>query len=369
MKVGIITGNTGSVRSGIHNYIYHLIQQLKKNRDLELTLTTRDKQPIFPDLPSITPIYPFPGFSIFFWCQFLSLQKNVFSRFDLVHNPGQFPIFIKPSERYICTIHDLTPVLFPQYHPLWRTMYSRIAIPRLVKCSDKIITVSLQTKKDLISNYQIHEDKISVIYEGASKEYRKLDTHAVDTIRRKYELDDPFVLFLGNLEPRKNIPNLIRAFSRCRNQNANLKLVIAGKKGWMFEEIFTTITELHLEDSVKFLDYVPQDDLPALYNAARVFVYVPFYEGFGLPVLEAMQCGTPVITSNTSSLPEIIGDSGIMVDPLDIADLAEKMTQLISDDHLREENIRYNRSRCQHFSWEKCAQKTVEIYEEVCNKT
>lgn len=369
MKVGIITGNTGSVRSGISNYIYHLIEHLKKNRDLDLTLIAYDKQTLFFDLPSIAPCYPVSGFSIFFWCQFLSLQKNALRRFDLVHNPAQYPILIKPSERYISTIHDITPILFPQFHPRWRTFYTRIAIPRLIKCSDKIIAVSQHTKKDLVIRYNVPEDKISVIYEGASREFKKLDADTVQLIRRKFNLNDPFILFIGNLEPRKNIPNLIRAFSLCKKQNTDLDLVIAGRNGWLSGEIFNTITELGLEKTVKFLDYVPDEDLPALYNAAMVFVYVPFYEGFGLPVLEAMQCGTPVITSNTSSLPEITGEGGIMVDPLNVEDLAEKITLLVSDDHLRQENIRYNLSRCQLFSWEKCAQQTAEAYEEVFNKT
>ena len=195
-----------------------------------------------------------------------------------------------------------------------------------------------------------------------------MDSQEIDVIRQKYGLKDPFILFVGNLEPRKNIPNLIRAFSHCREQNENLKLVIAGRRGWLYEEIFTTVTELHLENKVQFLDYIPHEDLPALYNAAMIFVYVPFYEGFGLPVLEAMQCGTPVITANTSSLPEVVGEGGIMVDPLDIADLSEKISLLISDEYLRKENIRYNLSRCEEFSWKKCAQQTAEVYDEIYNK-
>jgi len=364
----MITGNTGSVRSGIGNYIYNLLEHLKKNQDLDLTLIAHDNQTIYSDFPVIKPRYPFPGFSFLLWSQFLSLQKPLFHSFDIVHNPGHFPILIKPSKRYVTTIHDITPILHPQHHPRWRTLYTRIAIPRLVKNSDKIIAVSLQTKKDLISYYHIPEEKISVIYEGASKEFKKIDKQTVEAIRRKYNLNDPFILFIGNLEPRKNIPNLIRAFSLCRKQNQDLNLVIAGRKGWMYGEIFTTIKDLRLEDSVKFLDYVPHEDLPALYNAARIFVFVPFYEGFGLPVLEAMQCGTPVVTTNVSSLPEIVGDGGIMVDPSDVIGLAEKITRLISDEKVRAENIRYNLVRCQQFSWEKCAQQTAEVYEEVCNK-
>jgi len=368
MKIGIITGNTGSVRSGMGNYIYQIVSNLKKNPSLHLTLIANEKQQIFSDLPVITPDYPFPGFSFLLWSQILSLQKKIFSKFDVVHNPAHFPLLFKPSLRYVCTIHDITPILHPQFHPLWRTLYSRIALPRLISCSDKIIADSQQTKKDLISYYHVPEDKIKVIYLGASEEYKKLDLPAVDAIRQKYHLKDQFILFIGNLEPRKNIPNLIRAFFLCRKHNVDLKLVIAGKKGWKFEEIFTTISQHHLEDSVVFLDYVPHEDLPALYNAASLFVYIPFYEGFGLPVLEAMRCGLPVITSNVSSLPEIVGAGGIMVDPSDVKGIAEKMTLLLSDKDLREENMRYNRSRCSLFSWENCARQTQDVYNEVCRR-
>jgi len=368
MKVGLITGDAGSVRSGMHNYIFNLIDRLKKNPDLDLTLITYEKQTIFPDIPNKTPSYPFPGFSPFFWSQFLSLQKNMFRGFDIVHNPAHYPLLNKPSAKYICTIHDITPVSHPQFHSRWRSFYNRIALPRLVKYSDKIITDSLQTKKDLISYYSVPDNKISVIYLGASQEFKKLDTNATDAIRQKHNLHDPFVLFVGNLEPRKNIPNLIRAFAQCRKQRPELKLVISGRKGWMFGEIFNTIAELRVEKSVRFLDYVPHEDLPALYNAASIFVYIPFYEGFGLPPLEAMQCGIPVITSNTSSLPEIMGDEGIMVDPNDIPDLVDKMNLLLTDDKARRENILYNLSRCQQFSWDKCAHQTMKIYEEVLNK-
>jgi len=366
MKIGMIAGNISNTRSGVGNYIVNLTLELAKNNNIKII--GFGNNPVFGNLPHITPRYPFGMYITFLWSQVLSLQKGILQEFDIIHNPGHFSLLNKPGKHYICTIHDITQILYPQYHPRWRTMYSRFTIPRLVKYSDKIIAVSLQTKKDLISCYHIPEDKIIVIYEGASKEFKKIDIQTVDAIRRKYNLNDPFILFIGNLEPRKNIPTLIRAFSRCRKQYPDLNLVIAGRKGWMYGEIFTTIRELHLEHSIIFLDYVPHEDLPALYNAASVFVFVPFYEGFGLPVLEAMQCGTPVITTNVSSLPEIVGEGGCMVDPSDVTGLAEKITGLISDETIRAENIRYNLLRCQQFSWEKCAQQTAEVYEEVCNK-
>jgi glycosyltransferase involved in cell wall biosynthesis len=369
MKIGIITGNTGPMRSGMGNYIYLLIERLKNTQELDLSLISHKNQTIFPDLSVINPFYPIPGFSFVFWSQFVSLQKSLFSEFDIVHNPAHFPILPKLGKRYISTIHDLTPVLFPQWHPRWRSFYHRVAFPRLISNSDRIIADSYQTKKDIIGYYHVPEQKISVVHLGASDEYRPLGDKAVKSIRSKYHLESPFVLFVGNLEPRKNIPTLMGSFDQCRKKIHGVKLVIVGRKGWMYEEIFRTYNALNLKNDVIFLDYVPHEDLPALYNAAELFVYVPFYEGFGLPVLEAMQCGTPVITSNRSSLPEIVGENGIMVDPNDSSSLYQTMLHLLSDEKSRLENKTYNLLRCKQFSWEKCAEQTRQIYEEVYEGT
>jgi glycosyltransferase involved in cell wall biosynthesis len=368
MKIGIIVGNIGPTRSGMENYVFNLTKELKKNTAEELTLIASDNNPVIGKLPTRVPRYPLPVYVSVVWSQAVSIQKKMFADFDVVHNPTQFPIFTKLGKHSISTIHDITPVLFPQWHPRWRSFIYRVSLPRLIASSDKIIAVSEQTKNDIISYYKVPGAKIAVIYEGASAVYKPLGDAVVKDIRLKYHLDFPFVLFVGNLEPRKNIPTVLKSFHQCRKKMPNIKLVIVGKKRWMYQDIFTTLDTFKLRDAVMFLDYVPHEDLPPLYNAAKVFVYVPFYEGFGLPVLEAMQCGTPVITSNISSLPEIAGDSGVMVNPLDIAGLAEKMTQLISDDHLREENIRYNLTRCRLFSWEKCAEETAELYKEVYSK-
>jgi glycosyltransferase involved in cell wall biosynthesis len=268
----------------------------------------------------------------------------------------------------VSTIHDLTPVIFPAWHQIHRVLSSKMLFPKLIRDSDRIIAISHHTKSDIIRYYRVPEQKISVIHHGASDNYRKMDPQIVDLIRQKYHLNNPFALFVGTLEPRKNIPTLLKSFALCKKKNPDLKLVIVGHKGWKYAEVFTTIADLHLEKEIIFLHYVPHEDLPAIYNAAELFVYPSLYEGFGLPPLEAMQCGIPVITSNTSSLPEIIGNGGIMVDPLDIQDLADKMSLLLTDNQSRQDNIRYNLSRCQQFSWEKCARQTAEVYEEIYDK-
>jgi len=365
MKVGMIIGKSTPKRSGVENYIFNLVRGLKSKIPDDLTLITSADNRAFGEIPRIVPRYPFPVHISLFWGQTLSLQKKILSEFDVIHNPSHYFLFKKPGRKYVSTIHDLTSILYPQWHPWWRTLVSGTALSRMIVQSDRIIANSRQTKNDIISHYNISSDRVSVTYLGASDEFRPLDTQTTDAVRKKYHLDHPFVLYVGNLEPRKNLPSLIRAIARCRVQHPYLQLVIAGRYGWMYADIFRTVTELHLEKSVRFLDYVPDSDLPALYNAAIIFVYVPFYEGFGIPVLEAMQCGTPVITSNTSSLPEVAGDGGIMVNPLDVNGIAEKISMLVSDDDAMEENSRYNLTQCRKFSWEKCTDQTLDVYREV----
>jgi glycosyltransferase involved in cell wall biosynthesis len=367
MKIGIIMGNTGLTRSGTGNYIFNLIRELEKHQNIELSLITYRVNSLFPALAKIVPKYPFFYVTVL-WSQALSLQKNLLDGLDIIHNPAHFYLINKPGKRYVCTIHDLTPVLFPAWHPLWKVWFSRYFFPRLVKNSDKIIADSLNTKQDLINYYSVSPGKIAVIYLGTAPEFQPLPKSEVASIRDKYDLKNPFVLFVGNIEPRKNIPTLLKAFSICRKKLPKLKLVIVGQKGWKYDEVYTTIAGLRLENEVIFLHYVPHDDLPAIYNAAELFVYPSLYEGFGLPPLEAMQCGVPVITSNTSSLPEIVGENGAMVSPYDVQGLVDLMSALLIDPHLREENIRNGLSRAKMFSWEKCAQQTRDVYEELYNR-
>jgi glycosyltransferase involved in cell wall biosynthesis len=170
------------------------------------------------------------------------------------------------------------------------------------------------------------------------------------------------------LEPKKNIPNLIKSFFYLLQEQPDIELVIGGKKSWYYEDIFQTVKKLGIENRVRFLNYVPSEDLPLLYNAAEIFVFPSLYEGFGLPPLEAMKCGTPVITSNVSSLPEVMGERGMMVDPDDPVALCEAMKKIILDRSFQEEQVKYSLERSRQFSWEKTAEMTLDVYEKVMGK-
>jgi glycosyltransferase involved in cell wall biosynthesis len=294
-------------------------------------------------------------------------MKNELKELDIIHNPCQIPTLFNFKQKCIITVYDLTPLLFSETHEKGRVLMHKYLFPLILKKSDKIISISHHTKNDIIKHFKIPEDNIKVIHLAANENYKPLNENEINNIKQKYNLNYPFILYVGTLEPRKNIPTLLKAFYKLKKQGIKHKLVITGKKGWKYKSIFETIEKLNLQKDVIFTGYVPDEDLPALYNAADLFVYPSIYEGFGLPPLEAMQCGTPVITSNTSSLPEVVGDAGIMVNPYDVDELANKMYEVLTNDGLREELSKKGIERAKLFSWKKCAEEHLKVYEEVYN--
>lgn len=289
--------------------------------------------------------------------------------FDIVHDTYQLgPLFIRNEHCLtITTVHDLVPVLFSEA-PFITKVRHRIIMPVLMRRIDKIIADSNSTKQDIISIFNIPEEKIKVIHLAADEQFKPLDNDIVIEIKQKYNVNFPFILYVGTLEPRKNITTLIKAFYELKKKNLEHKLVIAGKKGWKYKEIFETINNLNLQNEVKFTGYVPDEDLPGLYNGADLFVYPSLYEGFGLPPLEAMACGIPVITSNTSSLPEVVGNAGIMVDPLDVNKFAYSINEVLTNGALNMELRKKGLERAKMFSWEKCARETLKVYEGIYNQ-
>jgi glycosyltransferase involved in cell wall biosynthesis len=228
-----------------------------------------------------------------------------------------------------------------------------------------VIVPSQSTKTDVMRLYGVNPEKIAVIYEGYDEEvYKPQDNLApIEEVKREYNISGKYILYVGTLEPRKNIPRLVEAFHSLKKGEVEHKLVVAGKLGWLYKDIFTTVTKLNLENEVIFTGYIPQKELPILMGGAEVFAYPSLYEGFGLPPLEAMACGTPVIASNTSSLPEVIGDAGILVDPYNSKEIAQAMYRLISDEGLRQQMHQRGLNRAKMFSWEKTAQQTLKVFE------
>lgn len=286
--------------------------------------------------------------------------------FDLYHEPNYIPRAFKGKT--VNTIHDMSHILFPQYHPYKRIMKFKIYSKSLQR-SDKIITVSMNSRSEILDLLKVPEHKVRVTYEGASEAYRPLivPNEKSNMIRSLYKIRGHFLLYVGTIEPRKNLLRLIEAFNLAIKQlpsSFDMNLVIAGGKGWLYDEIFNRVRELGIEGKVVFTGYVIDEHLPFLYNMAQSFVYPSIYEGFGLPPLEAMSCGLPVISSNTSSIPEVVGDAGILVNPYNVHDLAEAIYKVVDSSSLRAELSKKGLLQANKFSWKKCAEETINIYKE-----
>ncbi|HIQ39262.1 MAG TPA: glycosyltransferase family 1 protein [Methanothermococcus okinawensis] len=370
MKVGVIADRLNRPLTGIGYYVYRLIYGLSKLFD-DIYLINYDKNNIF-QLNEIfikNPINFKYLKSFYFWHIYLNyyLNHNKLD-LDIIHSPENASLFVKLKyQKKVITIHDIIPFHFPETFTKITIFRYKLLLPKTLRTADKIIADSYNTKKDIIKYFKIPEDKTKVIHLGVDEKYKPLSEEKINNIKEKYCINYPFILYVGTLEPRKNIPTLIKAYYKLKKQGLPHKLVITGKKGWKYKSIFETIDKLNLRKDVIFTGYVPDEDLPALYNAADLFVYPSLYEGFGLPPLEAMACGTPVITSNTSSLPEVVGDAGIMVDPYDVDGLSKAMYEVLTNDGLREELRKKGLERAKLFSWKKCAEEHLKVYEEVYN--
>lgn len=269
---------------------------------------------------------------------------------------------------FVVTVYDLSFMRYPEaFRPFNRWYLSRFTAST-VKRAAAVITISESTRQDVITLLGAPPEKVHTIYCGVDTEFRPLPPEQVAVFKASRQLPDKFILFLGTLEPRKNVDGLISAYARWRQQDPNaLPLVIAGGKGWYYRHIFEKVEQLNLTDSIRFPGYVPQNELPLWYNAATLFVYPSHFEGFGLPVLEAMACGTPVITSTAASLPEVAGTQGAarLVNSNDMAGLAAAMAQISKNDDLQIEMSGLGIERAARFSWRKTAQQTLALYRNV----
>jgi glycosyltransferase involved in cell wall biosynthesis len=267
---------------------------------------------------------------------------------------------------FVTTVYDLSFIRYPDaFRPLNRwylSLFTRYSSKR----ARAIITISESTRQDVIQTFGVLPDKVRTIYCGVDDSFRPLPPGQVESFRIKQGLPDRFILRLGTIEPRKNVEGVIRAYAawRARDEKAP-KLFIAGGKGWHYEQVFRLVEELNLTEHVVFPGYLPQEELPWWYNAASLFVYPSYFEGFGLPVLEAMACGTPVITSNVSSLPEVAGEAAVMVDPTDIMALSQAMEQMFCDPDLARTRREKGLNQAAKFSWLTSARMTAQVYSQV----
>jgi glycosyltransferase involved in cell wall biosynthesis len=270
--------------------------------------------------------------------------------------------------RSVVTIHDCIHLMFPEYLPnKLAYYYAKGSMWTASRKADRILTVSEASKKDILRFFNVAPEKVEVIYNAIDERFlAPANAERMDLVRQRYQLDHPFVLYVGNIKPHKNIERLIDAFGRARAQGPDdLKLIIIGDEISKYPALRQSVHRHKLDKHVRFLGFQPMETLAAFYRLARAFVFPSLYEGFGLPPLEAMACGTPVVTSNVSSLPEIAGGAALLVDPYDEEAIASAIVRAVTDDTLRAELIEKGVQRARTFSWTQSVKKIHSIYMEV----
>jgi len=377
MLIGI-DGNEANVerKVGIGEYAYELLMQFYKSQISNLKSQKTDvKYNIYlknvpgNDLPKENDNWQYTIVGPKkLWTQIglplhLLLEKE---KPDVFFTPSHYAPRFSPVPTAIA-IMDVSYLHYPEFFAKKDLYQLRSWTKYSAKYASLIFTISESSKNDIINHYHVPSERVIVIYPGIKEvSNSKYKVSSMDELKKNYGISDHYILFVGTLQPRKNIVRLIEAYAKVRIKD--LQLVIVGKKGWLFEEILAAPEKFQCADKVKFLDFVSDDDLPSLYKHALCFVLPSLYEGFGLPVLEAMKYGCPVITSNVSSLPEAGGDAALYVDPENVDDIADKIQKVISDKKLRETMMKKGYEQIKKFSWEKAAKQTLTVLKEVAEK-
>jgi glycosyltransferase involved in cell wall biosynthesis len=353
-------------RTGVGYYTEHLLQHLA--REVESTgdeIVVISNRPIETErpLPPHVRVHDGHRFPVRIgWMQMRAARALDALRPDVAHfTNGMMPIAAPVST--IVTIHDMSLRLYPHCHPLRRLLLNRPLMHLAIRQAASIVTVSDSARRDLLRLHGVPADRVSVVHEAAGPAFRPIDDRAgLERVRARYRLPARFALYVGTIEPRKNLSRLVEAFAEARARGMSHQLVCVGPYGWSSRDLSGRIERLGLKDSVHFTGYARFADLPALYNLAEFFVFPSLYEGFGLPVVEAMACGLPVITSKTSSLGEIAADAAETIDPVDTAALADAIHRLATQAELRRDLSRRGLQRSRLFSWSQTARQMLAVY-------
>jgi glycosyltransferase involved in cell wall biosynthesis len=358
----LLSGQDSYRSAGVHQYILHLLRHLGDVDDgmRFSALLGADALPPESDLPLTRSRWQTekPSHRVL-WEQLIQPRVLRHVEADLVHGPVFVGPLVAPCP-VVITIHDLSFIRFPHlFRPVNRfylTVMTRLSARR----ARRLIAVSEHAASESVRLLGAPREKIDVIYHGVDPAFRPLPADEVAAFRRRRQLPEQFVLFVGTLEPRKNLDRLIEAFARI--QRGGARLVLVGGKGWLHDDLFARVETLGLNDAVLFPGYVRSEELPLWYNAASAFAYPSLYEGFGMPVTEAQACGTPVLTSTSSSLPEAAGNGALLVDPEDVDEIASGLTRILDDDTLREALTERGLAHARTFDWSRTAGQTVQVY-------
>jgi glycosyltransferase involved in cell wall biosynthesis len=367
----LLSGAAGYRSAGIHGYIAELLQRLPSaDADIRYTAFVGQLASSWVSaMPARSTRWPTerPAPRIV-WEQVFLPGVCARERLDLLHGLAFVSPLLCPCPTII-TVHDLSFALFPEFFRGPNGMYLRLFTRIACRRAARVITVSENTRADVMRLYSVPGERVAAIPHGVGPAFYPRPTAQVAEFRRARGLPDHFILFVGTLEPRKNLVKLIEAFSNLKSRHSprvreisNLKLILIGGKGWYYDQIFAAIERMNLKDHVILVGYVPNKDLPLWYNAADVFAFPSRYEGFGLPVLEAMACGTPTVTSTASSLPKVAGDAALTVSPDDVDALSAALHRALTDTALRQELSSRGMARAATFTWEETARRTVAVY-------
>ena len=372
MNVGVIAYGLDRPSTGIGRYTMELIRALGADResvDLSLLVAGNANGHVHAsDLRAVS----LPG------CRLLPGLMTVgnvavaraarLGKLDVVHDPtGVSPfLFGAGGAKTVVTIHDVFPWSCPGTSTALDTLIHHHWLPRVLPRVDAVITVSKASKQDIVRFLGVSPARVRVIPEGVNGRFRPVAALEMARVRARYGLPDRYLLFVGSVEGRKNLRRLLEACSILWQRGEKRPLVIAGPRNRRYEELMSALRDPEVERQVIFTGYLPEEDLPAVYSGADLFLFPSLYEGFGLPPLEAMACGTPVVCSNTSSLPEVVGDAAITVDPYNVEGLADTIRMVLSDGDLRQDLRARGLERARQFTWERTARETVEVYRQLC---
>ena len=362
MQIRLITDALHAPHTGIAVYTAELLAALQR---LGAAVTPVDRARTWPQVEYCRPLPRVLPLQSYGW-HLLLPRRMPFRPDSVIRNPSQMPTFFRFDNPCVLSVHDIHILQHPRQHPFLRALLQRILLPRTLRQADAIIASSDFTRAQLTKTFpDLAADRIHTVPLAAAPCFHPIaDRAQLETCRHTYRLPERFILCVGTLEPRKNLVRLLRAFARVR-ADIDLPLVLCGIPGWHLRPLRETLRVLDLHSSVQLTGYVAAPDLPCIYNLAEYFVYPSLYEGFGLPPLEAMQCGCPVITGTTPAVAEVTGSAAYQVDPYNETELADALRCFARQDDLRHHHADAALERAALFSWEQTARQTLQVYQEV----
>lgn len=364
MKIAIDIRSCTPPRAGKGNYTLHLVKELLKlSKDKKYILLTNSSKDAKKEFGENAKIIELKSKKSLFW-HFKAAKYCKDKKIDLYFSPTSFitPLLVSKSTKVVTTVHDLVVFKEVGNHNLKAKIIETLLFNLITKRSSLLLPVSQNTEKDLVKKFPNSKGKTIVVNCSASVNFKVLKPHEIENCKKESNLPGKYFLAVGTISPRKNYLKLIKAFSKLSKTNPKLNLIIVGSKGWSYKDVFALVSKKNLHDKVHFLNHISEESLICLYNCAEGLVFPSLYEGFGIPPLEAMKCSCPVICSNNSSLPEVVGDAALQIDPNSESEIEEAMKKILTNHSLRSKLIKAGHEREKNFSWSKSAKKLESIF-------